>query len=86
MYICGSFYIFNAILMKNQDVLIVHPQTSEQVTIVKAFLEALKIKFEFSTDDSYNPEFVAKIEKARQDYKDGKGKVYTTDQLNALWK
>jgi hypothetical protein len=72
--------------MKNQNVLIVHPQTTEQVTVVKAFLEALKIRFEFSNEDGYNPEFVEKIQKARQDYKDGKGKVYTTDQLNALWK
>ena len=72
--------------MKTQDVLIVHPSNEEQVTVLKAFLEALKIRFEFSNDDAYNPEFVAKIEKARQDYKDGKGKVYTTDQLNALWK
>jgi hypothetical protein len=72
--------------MKTQDVLIVHPQTSEQVTVIKAFLEALKIKFEFSKDESYDPDFVEKIENARQDYKNGKGKVYTTDQLNALWK
>ena len=72
--------------MKTQDVLIVHPTNDEQVTVLKTILEALKIKFEFSKDDTYNPEFAAKIEKARQDYKDGKGKVYTTDQLNALWK
>lgn len=72
--------------MKNQDVLIVHPQTSEQLTVIKAFLEALKIKFEFSKDESYDPDFVAKIQNAREDYKNGKGKVYTSDQLNALWK
>jgi hypothetical protein len=72
--------------MKTQDILIVHPSNEEQVTVLKAFLEALKIRFEFSKDETYNPEFVAKIEKARQDYKDGKGKAYTTDQLNALWK
>lgn len=72
--------------MKTQDVLIVHPSNDEQVTVLKAFLEALKIRFEFSKDDAYSPEFVAKIEKSKQDYKDGKGKVYTTEQLNALWK
>ena len=72
--------------MKTPNTLIVHPSNDEQVTVLKAFLEALKIKFEFSKDEAYNPEFVAKIKKARQDYKDGKGKVYTSDQLNALWK
>jgi hypothetical protein len=72
--------------MKNQDVLIVHPSNEEQVTVLKAFLKALKIKFEFSKDEVYNPEFVAKIEKARQDYKDGRGKVYTSEELNELWK
>jgi hypothetical protein len=72
--------------MKNHDVLIVHPQTSEQVTVIKAFLEALKIKFEFCKDETYDPDFVAKIENAREDYKNGKGKVYTTEQLHTLWK
>lgn len=32
----------------------------------------------------YNPEFVAKIQKGRQNYKDGKGKIMTMDELNAL--
>lgn len=72
--------------MKNQDVIIVHPASEEQVIVLKAFLEALKIRFESSKDETYDLEFVAKIKKARQDYKDGKGKVYTTEQLNELWK
>ncbi|HMP31303.1 MAG TPA: hypothetical protein PKD85_16985 [Saprospiraceae bacterium] len=72
--------------MKNPSVLIVHPNNEEQVTVLKAFLEGLKIRFEITEKENYNPEFVAKIEKARQDYKDGKGKVYTTGQLNVLWK
>ena len=72
--------------MKTQDVFIVHPSNEEEVTVLKTILKALKIKFEFSKEETYNPEFVAKIEKARQDYKDGKGKIYTTEQLNALWK
>ncbi|HRG34336.1 MAG TPA: hypothetical protein PK622_10985 [Saprospiraceae bacterium] len=46
----------------------------------------MKIEFEVSNEEYYNPEFVAKIEKSRQDFKDGKGKAYTTEQLNALWK
>ncbi|MBK7742126.1 MAG: hypothetical protein IPI42_16785 [Saprospiraceae bacterium] len=50
-------------------------------------MQALKIKFEVTKEEeAYNPEFVAKIEKAKQDYKEGKGKVYTSEQLNELWK
>lgn len=51
--------------MKNQDILIVHPESEEQVAVVKAFLEELKIKFEYSNEENYNSEFVAKIK--RQD-------------------
>ncbi len=72
--------------MENQNIMIVHPASEEQVTVLKAFLDALKIKFEFSKESEYNPEFVSKINKARQDYQDGKGKVYTSEQLEALWK
>ena len=72
--------------MKNQDILIVHPESEEQVAVVKAFLEELKIKFEYSNEENYNSEFVAKIKKERQDYNNGKGKIYTTEQLNSLWK
>lgn len=47
-----------------------------QIKAVKAFLKALKIQFEITkesktTSEPYNPEFVAKIEKSKQDYKDG---------------
>ena len=72
--------------MKTPDTLIVHPLNEEQLNVIKTILEVLKVKFEFSKDETYNPDFVAKIQKARQDYKDGKGTVYTSDQLNAIWK
>ena len=72
--------------MTNQDILIVHPASEEQVAVVRAFLEARKIKFEYTNEENYNSEFVAKIKKARQDYNNGKGKIFTTEQLNSLWK
>lgn len=72
--------------MKTNNTFIVHPTTDEQVSEIKAFLEALKIKFELTKEENYNAEFVKKITRARQDIKDGKGSVYTTEQLNALWK
>ena len=72
--------------MKTQEILIAHPKTTEEGDALKAVLHSMNITFEVSNEENYNPDFVAKIEKARKDHKEGKGKVYTTDQLNALWK
>jgi hypothetical protein len=72
--------------MRTQDIFIAHPQTNGQVSALKAFMQALKIKFEVTKEDSYNPEFVEKINRSREDYKKGKGKVMTMDELNSLWK
>ncbi len=58
--------------MKTQDIFIAHPQTSEQVSALKAFMQALKIKFEISKEETYSPDFVTKIEESRQQAKEGK--------------
>lgn len=57
--------------MKTQNIFIAHPKTAEQVNALKAFMHALKIKFEVSMEEGYNPDFVAKIEESRQQYKKG---------------
>jgi hypothetical protein len=57
-----------------------------QIEAVKAVLKAFKIQFEVTKAKPYNPEFVAKIKKSQQDYKEGKGRTVTIDELNALWK
>jgi adenylate kinase family enzyme len=72
--------------MKTKDIFIAHPKNTEQVNALKAFMQALKIKFEISEESPYSSDFVAKIEKSRQDRKDGKGTVMTMDELNNLWK
>ena len=48
-----------------------YPSDMSQIVAIKAVMKALKIKFEVSKEKPYNPEFVAKIQKGRQDYKDG---------------
>jgi len=58
--------------MKTQDVFIAHPTTSAQVSALKAFMQALNIKFEISEEKAYNPEFVDKIKESRQQVKEGK--------------
>jgi hypothetical protein len=57
--------------MKTQDIFIAHPQTNEQVSALKAFMQALKIDFEISKDETYNPDFVAKIKESRRQAKNG---------------
>jgi hypothetical protein len=57
-----------------------------QIEAVKAVLKAFKIRFEVTKEKPYNPEFVAKIKKSQQDYKEGKGRTVTIEELNALWK
>ncbi len=53
-----------------------YPSDISQIEAIKAILKALKIQFEMTKEKpsdnvAYNPEFVAKIQKSRQDYKEG---------------
>lgn len=69
--------------MKTPDILIVHPDTDDKFEALKAFMKALKIKFEITKEKTYNPEFVAKIEKSREQFKKGE---YTVIKTENLWK
>lgn len=57
--------------MKTQNIFIAHPQTSEQVSALKAFMQALKIKFEVAKEDTYNPDFVEKIMESKRQIAQG---------------
>jgi hypothetical protein len=52
-----------------------------QIEAVKAFMRALKIKFEISKDKPYNPEFVAKIKQSEADFENGKFKKVKVEDL-----
>ena len=58
---------------------------ASQIEAVKAFMKALKIKFEISKDQPYNPEFVNKILEAEQEIKQGKGLKVTSEGFDDLW-
>lgn len=58
--------------MKTQDIFIAHPETMEQESALRAFMQALKIKFETSKEGSYNPEFVEKVLESRKQAREGK--------------
>ncbi len=58
--------------MKVQDIFIAHPKTEEQVNALKAFMQALKIRFEISKEESYNPDFVEKVLESQKQAREGK--------------
>lgn len=68
--------------MKNQQI-IAHPKTSEEVSALKAFLQALKIKFEVTKEDNYNPEFIEKIKESKEQIAQGKYTEVNQDGLKA---
>jgi hypothetical protein len=69
--------------MKAQNVLIAHPTNANELGVIKAFFEALKIKFEVAEEPPYNPEFVAKIQKSRKQAMEGKTVKISLDEI---WK
>ncbi len=66
--------------MKTQNTLIAHPETAEELKALKAFMKALKIRFEEST---YDPDFIAKIQKSRQQIREEKTVQIALDDI---WK
>jgi len=62
---------------------IVHPETKEQENALKAFVKALKMKFETKKEKSYDPKFVKKVLDGDKDFENGDYKVIETDDL---WK
>jgi hypothetical protein len=48
---------------------------NSQIEALKAFMKALKIKFELTNGDEkpYNPEFVTMIKKGEKEFAEGKG-------------
>jgi hypothetical protein len=51
------------------------------MNVIKAFFEALKIKFEVTQDLPYNADFVAKIERSRKQASDGKTVKVVLDDI-----
>ena len=62
--------------------LIAHPENKEKLNALKAFMKALKIRFE-EEKSPYDPEFVKKIKQGEEDFKAGKFKAIKTEDL---WK
>ena len=63
-------------------ILIAHPENEEKLAALKAFMKALKIRFE-EEKSPYDPEFVKKIKRSEEDFKAGRFKAIKTEDL---WK
>ena len=49
------------------EAITIHPKDKEQLHTIEAFLTALKVPFKKGKKESpYNPEFIAKIKKAKR--------------------
>ncbi|MDP4290568.1 MAG: hypothetical protein Q8908_05765 [Bacteroidota bacterium] len=60
--------------------LIVHPDSKEKLTIIKAFMKALKIPFE-EEKSPYDKKFVTKIQQGDEDIKAGRTKKIMLDDI-----
>lgn len=69
--------------MKKGNILIIHPETSEQETALKAFAKALNIKIEVADESPYDPDFMTKIQESRNQVR--AGKTVKID-LDDIWK
>ena len=63
-----------------------HTEDASQVEALKAFMKALKIKFELSKESPYDPEFVAMIKKGDKDFAEGKGTNMSVAEFKELCK
>ena len=68
--------------MKTQNIFIAHPTTTEQVNALKAFMQALKIKFVISSEEDYDNEFVQKILESRKQVTQGNVTRIEKENLN----
>ena len=65
------------------ETLVGHPKNEKELATIEAILKALEIDFDKKKESPYHPEFVEKIKRGEQAFKEGKGvKV----DIENLWK
>ncbi|MGB3851653.1 MAG: DUF2683 family protein [Tunicatimonas sp.] len=67
--------------MKSENTFIVRPDTAEQEDALIAFVKALKMKFEITEEQSYDADFVAKVQESRKQYQEGNYTRVEKDEL-----
>ncbi|WP_418893047.1 DUF2683 family protein [Limibacterium fermenti] len=64
-----------------------YPDDASQIEAIKAFMKALKIRYDLTkNNEPYNEAFVKKIQQGDEDLKNGKGRTVTVEELDSLWK
>ncbi len=66
------------------ETLIVEPKNQKQLTAIKAFLKALDVSFRKENESPYDLEFVAKIERSKEEVKKGKVTRVKKEDLRSL--
>lgn len=67
------------------EAITIYPKNEEQTNLFEQLAKTLKVPFE-KKEEHYNAAFVAKIQRSRKDYKEGKGTVITLKELKELCK
>lgn len=67
--------------MSTNNIIIAHPQNREQADALIAFMHDIKIKFEISKVDNFNPAFVKNIKESKQQTLNGKVIKIKSDSL-----
>jgi len=73
-------------MVVNARTFIVQAVDAEQEDVLKAFFNALKIKFEVTEEKPYNREFVNMVLQAEDGIKKGRGKKVSSEEFDNLWK
>jgi hypothetical protein len=70
------------------ETIIIHSKNKEQLNLFEQLARALKVPFEKDkkVTGHYNPEFIAKIQRSRKNYAEGKGTEVTIKELKELCK
>jgi hypothetical protein len=70
--------------MESKNIFIVHPENSEQVNALKTFIKSLNMKLEIISEPYYNPDFVAKINKSREEFQSGNSILVEKEDLQSF--
>ncbi|PWH86018.1 DUF2683 family protein [Brumimicrobium oceani] len=70
--------------MEAGNTYIIHTENQEQANALKAFVKALKMKFEEAEDKPYNPDFVKKIKRSKKEFQEGKYTTVNKDNLESF--
>ena len=73
-------------MLVNARTFTVHTVNTEQEDVLRAFFNALKIKFEVTGEKPYNKDFVDMVLQAEEGIKRGKGKKVSSEEFDNLWK